>query len=69
MTKPVLMVVDDDETHRQRLRGSLHGRFGGDYDVITQPSVDHGRSVKRVASAVGAGYTAVQFVHEYSGGG
>lgn len=50
--KPVLTVVTDDAELRALLERDLRERFGGHYG-----------SVKRVASAVGAGSIAVQLAH------
>lgn len=73
MVKPTLLTVDDDPP-----RSSVHppGRFSSfrKYEpfllessvqgVFVVGDVRHG-SIKRVASAVGEGAIAVQFIHRY----
>jgi hypothetical protein len=83
MAKPVLVVVDGDDTSLQKLTRELESRYGSHYEVVSSSSADvalsrlaelkaagadgdvrHG-SMKRVASAVGDGSTAIRLVHDY----
>jgi hypothetical protein len=74
MSPPVLFVIDNDTGVMGALRDDLSRRFGGDFRVIGESWRAAGlvalrqltdRSIKRVASAVGDGATAVRLVHEY----
>ena len=42
MAKPVLVVVDDEDTSLQALTGELESRYGAHYQVVSSSSAEDG---------------------------